>query len=80
MKTKATKVENDIQGHDAYIEGLEKTMKTWMDLLMSKYIRQEDNFQLDGQHVHIHAGVPDDGLGHVLAGGLLVAVVHVLQS
>ena len=77
---KASKVEKGSHRPEAHIERLAKTMKTWMDPMMSKYIRQDDNFQLDGQHVHIHAGVPDDGLGHVLAGGLLVAVVHVLQS
>ena len=80
MKTKASKVENSSHGPEAYIERLATTMKAWMDSLMFKYIRQDDNFQLDGQHVRIHAGVPDDGLGHVLAGGLLAAVVHVLQS
>ena len=46
---------------------------------MSKYIRQDDNVQLVGQHVRIHAGVPDDGLGHILAGGLLAAVDHGLK-
>ena len=50
-----------------------------MDPLMSNYIRPDDNVQLDGQLVRIHADVPDDGLGQVLAGGLLAAVVHGLQ-
>ena len=80
MKTKASKVKKGSHGSEAHKEGLAETMKTWMDPLMSKYIRQDDNFQLDGQHVRIHAGVPYDGLGHVLAGGLLAAVVHVLKS
>ena len=79
MKTKASKVEKGSHGPEAHIEKLAKTMKAWMDPLMSNYIRPDDNVQLDGQLVRIHADVPDDGLGQVLAGGLLAAVVHGLQ-
>ena len=75
-KTKASKVENGSQGPKAYIERLAKAMKAWMLSLMSKNIRQDDNVQLDGQHVRINAGVPDDGFGHVIFGGLLAAVDH----
>ena len=76
---KASKVEKGSHSPEAHIERLAKTMKTGMDPLMSKYIRQDEKFNLDGQHVRIHAGVPGDGLGQVLAGGLLAAVVHGLQ-
>ena len=75
-KTKASKVDNGSHGPEAYIERLAKTMKAWMDPLMSKYISQDDNGQLDGQHIHIIAGLPDDGLGHGLGRGLLAAVDH----
>ena len=78
MKTKASKAENGSNSPEAYIKRLAKALMAWMDSLMSKYIRQDDNVQLDSQHIRIQADVPDGGLGHILAGGLLAAVDHVL--